>query len=516
MPADERVYQLLQQARSETRNGSARAAALLVDQAEALLNRVNDSGLEAAIHLERARIAWGLVRYTEGLQHIRRVLSLSDEAPLLRAEALSLQALLQNAQGNYSKALEGWILCLEEAGTSGNPELYIEAYLGIGHYYLYDNQPARAQLYHRYAFHLAEQHSDPQLRLKSALFLLFDLVQSGQAEEGLHVLAVARENIDAVHTDPAWQAEIHHYAAAIHLELGHIGEAEAALQSSLQINMREMLLWGETQNRMLLAKLYQAQGKITQAGTTLETAIAIASSFDQGYLLQQICLQLVALREAAGDFAAALSAHESYHRFAVGHRRQLKRNQRQLTPARMAQLELRLQLLKARYDLALLQQAGVQKPGEQTEDPLTGLLRRSALESLLQQWQHSGHSDRITLLLWQLHGLPVFNELYGSTAGDRLIQRCASLVQEAARQFHGAAIRFNGSGLLLIVDRAVSGAACRHLQEWIPQLRWEYENAFLSHSLTPVDWIAEDKPGPQIIAASPQWRWPATGNEVIA
>lgn len=511
MPADERVFQLLQQARSETRSGSAKAAALLVEQAEALLNRVSDTGLEAAIHLERARIAWGLVRYAEGLQHIRKVLSLSDEAPLLRAEALSLQALLQNAQGNYSKALEGWILCLEEAGTSGSPDLYIEAYLGIGHYYLYDNQPARAQLYHRYAFHLAEQHSDPQLRLKSALFLLFDLVQAGRAEEAQHVLAVAHSNIDD-NTDPAWQAEVHHYAAAINLELGHLAAADASLQASLQINMREMLLWGETQNRMLLARLYQAQGKITQAGTTLETAIAIASSFDQGYLLQQICLQLVSLRETAGDYAAALSAHESYHRFAVGHRRQLKRNQKQLTTARMAQLELRLQLLKARYDLALLQQTA-SNSDEQSDDPLTGLPRRSALEGILQQWEHTKRSEHITLMLWQLHGMAAFNELYGRPAGDRFIQRCTSLLQEACRQFRGSVIRFNGAGLLLIIDRALAQAAREHLKEWIPQLRWEYEDGFVSHSLTLVDLISDDKPGPQLVAATPEWRWPAPASK---
>ncbi|MBE9610793.1 diguanylate cyclase domain-containing protein [Chitinilyticum piscinae] len=509
MAVEEQIFQLLHQARTETRTGSASKAGLLVDRAEQLLGMQNLPLLEAAIHLERARIAWGLVHYPEGLQHIRKVLALSEDAPLLRAEALSLQALLHNAQGNYSKALEGWVTCLEEAGTTASPDLYIEAYLGIGHYYLYDNQPAQAQLYHSYALHLAEQHTDRHLRLKAALFLLFDLMQAERAEEAMQVLQIARA-CEAEDTDPAWRGEIHHYAAAALLSLGRLDEAEHELQQSLQINMREQLLWGETQNRMLLARLYQAQGKLAQAGGTLETAIAIASSFDQGFLLQQVCRQLVDLRESTGDFASALAAHESYHRFAVNHRRQLKRNRTQLTPARLAQLDLRLQLVKSRYDLALLKQRGLRQLDNQDgTDILTGLPRRVVLENLLQQWLQQQRSEHITLQLWQINGLTAFNEIHGISSGDQLLQRCASLLQEAARQFRGEALRFSGSSLLLITDRKAADAAARHLQEWIPQLRWQHADVFVTHSLTVTDWNPAEPAGRQLLGRPADWFWPA-------
>ncbi|WP_028455486.1 diguanylate cyclase domain-containing protein [Chitinilyticum litopenaei] len=508
MPADHNVLQLLHKAKVATRGGAAKKAVRLVDQAAALLSEDPDPALEAAIELERARIAWGLVKYSEGLQHLRKVLNLSDDAPLLRAEALSLQALLHNALGNYSKALEGWILCLEEAGTSGNPELYIEAYLGIGHYYLIDRQPAKAQLYHRYAYHLGTQHSDLQLRLKAALYLLFDLVQAGQSEEALDVLAVAQASQDE-NTDPAWRAETLHYAAAIYLEQARLAEAETALQASLKINMDAMLLWGETQNRMLLARLYEAQGKLAQAGSTLETSIAIASSFDQGFLLQQISKQLVEVRERAGDHAAALAAHEAYHRFAVSHRRQLKQSRSQIPPAREAQLDLRLQLLKARYDLALLRQAASQHDGaDLPEDALTGLPARATLEATLQERQN--HTPQ-TLLYWRLHGLTLFNEQHGKASGNRVLQRCASLLLQAARQFHGHAMRLHGSGLLLVIDRGEAAPALLRLQEWLPHLHREYTADSIVHSLALLDADGLDKPAQQILLQPPAWRWPADG-----
>ena len=110
-------------------------------------------------------------------------------------------------------------------------------------------------------------------------------------------------------------------------------------------------------------------------------------------------------------------------------------------------------------------------------DPLTGLYNRRQLEKRLDEELSRSRRQRLgfSLLLIDLDNFKTYNDLCGHLAGDRALQKTASLLQASAREMD-VVTRYGGEEFCVLlpgVDRAGAQATADRLLQAVRQLRGE-------------------------------------------
>ncbi len=377
-----------------------------------------------------AQADWARNEFTTAKRYIDRCLKvpMAENPFYFKAKILSSEIMI--ASGNLAGSLKVCLDLLHQSDPNRQPNIFALAYLGIGDFYLLNNENTRALICQRYAYTFAKQTNDTKIILKSALHLLQSLTSSKEYGESISIISFCWSIIEDGFTDPAWVAELHHYTGLFFMGSGDFDSAAESINQSLAIHTRENLLWGQTQNRMALSALYAKKGDLKQACSILESTILLASSFDQGYLQKKICLQLRQTRSELGDFAAALAAQETYHRIEVNYQSNLSKNITRLSQAQLIELDKKQETI-----ILKLENKSLQHEIEQLKsllnyhkngiDPLTLIPDRRAFISYLPPKEH----QPIWGYLFSIDNLLEINEKLGFEFGDRILIRCSELLQ---------------------------------------------------------------------------------------
>ncbi len=86
-------------------------------------------------------------------------------------------------------------------------------------------------------------------------------------------------------------------------------------------------------------------------------------------------------------------------------------------------------------------------------DSLTGLYNRRFLEEKLQELNREPDTVPVSVILADINGLQIVNESYGMKTGDRLLQRTAVILQDAARE-KDVVGRWSGDGFIVLMKGA--------------------------------------------------------------
>jgi diguanylate cyclase (GGDEF)-like protein len=242
-------------------------------------------------------------------------------------------------------------------------------------------------------------------------------------------------------------------------ELGRHPEAIAELQTlepayrSLGMRPNEGLCVSK------LGRSHLALGDAAAAREVLRRAVSLldeAGSLDD---LQEALEGLSAAEEACGDAPAALAALRRV--------REIERRKSDAAArAAVVQRELRIELARL----------GSQWARHATQDPLTGLANRRALELWMdEQLPRAEQGMPLTVLLMDLDHFKWVNDSFGHAIGDEVLRRVARLVERSCRE-GDLAVRYGGEEFVLAlagvqIDAAL--AIAERLRQSIAAEAWE-------------------------------------------
>jgi diguanylate cyclase (GGDEF)-like protein len=253
-------------------------------------------------------------------------------------------------------------------------------------------------------------------------------------------------------------------------ELGRHGEAIAELQS-LEPAYRAL---GMRPNEGLcvskLGRSHHALGDAAAAREVFRRAVSLlddAGSLDD---LQEALEGLSAAEEACGDAPAALAALRRV--------REIERRKSDAAArAAVVQRELRIELARL----------GSQWARHATQDPLTGLANRRALELWMdEQLPRAEQGQPLTVLLMDLDHFKWVNDSFGHAIGDEVLRRVARLVERSCRE-GDLAVRYGGEEFVLALAGVPLDAAlaiAERLRQAIAAEGWEAVAAGLTVSVS--------------------------------
>lgn len=415
------------------------------------------AGPDGQPHLARgwamqAEVHWARRQYRQGLIAARRSLRLLDNAPAQRAQSLWVLAECQRGMGRYAGALDAWMACLEISMTSRQAELAAMACAGIGNYYQLIEDSARALAMRRQAYDFACQSKDPDVIAKCAIALAGDYVRQHLSHQALPLLQVAQDLI-TVRNNPTWWSEVLFYQGLYALQNGNSQHAQRDLNEALQLSRSSDSPWVTVQCLKELARLHRNSGRYDAAVADLHEAIQIAREFDTGYLLQSLYLVLCTSEEARGHFADALAAHEAYHAIRLNYLKQLDDPGCRPSPNRLANLQLRLEVIQARKENDLLLERHVAATQRATHQARLALradlspIERGALEQELLRLD----GQAISLINVRLENLNEISEHYSFTIGDQVLSTLGQHLALFARHKSCHAARYSTASFVLIV-----------------------------------------------------------------
>lgn len=103
-----------------------------------------------------AKAYWSINDFSAAKRYIQRSLKhpAADNLVYLKAKILSGDIL--NSCGNYAGALKICLELLQFSDPNLHPDIFSQAYLGIGYFYLLNNENKRALICQRYAYSFAK------------------------------------------------------------------------------------------------------------------------------------------------------------------------------------------------------------------------------------------------------------------------------------------------------------------------------------------------------------------------
>lgn len=404
----------------------------------------------------RAWLAWSRNEYTAAQKFITLAIRKAQKEDEHYLAARLKQAEIENSLGHYAKALNIWLDVLKLAHPEETPIYFAECYLGIGHFFLITGEHDRAADYFQYAFEFAKKTSNHEMVIKTAIFLLDILCKLKQTSQATHVLENCWPLIHKGQYDPAHIASLHHYAGLVLFESNQFDAAHDALRQSLAINEAHHLLWGQTHNRMVLAQVLAIQGNEKQAIAILEGAILIASEFDRGLLQQEICRLIRDIHREAGNFAAALSAHERFHLLAINNKNNIHLDTIKVSKAEYARLDNQLNVIKSNLTTIKLQNR-IKKLEEKISrlqhnrfiDSLTQLPNRAALSEQYRTHAISAEYNHLPYISIRISNLQQINTEVSFSTGDQVINAISKSLKEIFANVADHIYRYGGCEFLI-------------------------------------------------------------------
>ncbi|QLG87134.1 hypothetical protein HQ393_02100 [Chitinibacter bivalviorum] len=283
----------------------------------------------------------------QALQHLRKALNLAKKMHLVELLG-GLNHEIANTYlslGNYARAQDFWINCLEFAAELKDAPLFVKAYVGIGGIFLAHQNYALALQYQDKALFYATEIKDARLTIElhmnraSTLYRLKYFDAALAVLQHIHQAAEDSSNI-------TWKSEIHTYLGMVHLEMGRMPEATTELNLGLQFAQQGGGLWCSALNALSLGRLYLYLQKNDEAKQWLLIALDKARQFNATSLIQDAHQLLESLYETEGNFALALEHHLQYNQTTLnalqndmGHKRAQKVDPELKTLTDLLQLE---------------------------------------------------------------------------------------------------------------------------------------------------------------------------------
>lgn len=268
----------------------------------------------------------------QALQHLRKALSLAKKMHLVELlGALNHEiALAFLSLGNYSRAQDFWINCLEFAAELKDTKLFVKAYVGIGGIFLAHQNYALALQYQDKALFYATEINDARLTIELHMNRASTLYRLKYFDAALAVLRHIQQSIEDT-PNTTWKSEIHTYLGMVHLEMKDVAQATKELNIGLQFAQQGGGLWCTALNALSLGRLFLSLNQIAEAKQWLLTALEKASQFNGTSLIQDAHQLLESLFETEGNFALALEHHLQYNQITLNalqndtvHKRALK------------------------------------------------------------------------------------------------------------------------------------------------------------------------------------------------
>ena len=91
-------------------------------------------------------------------------------------------------------------------------------------------------------------------------------------------------------------------------------------------------------------------------------------------------------------------------------------------------------------------------------DPLTGLYNRRFVEEEFARWQASSRAFSIAVIVADINGLKLVNDMFGVHEGDNLLKRAARILRESCRKTDIVA-RWDGDEFIILLPRITARAA---------------------------------------------------------
>jgi diguanylate cyclase (GGDEF)-like protein/PAS domain S-box-containing protein len=91
-------------------------------------------------------------------------------------------------------------------------------------------------------------------------------------------------------------------------------------------------------------------------------------------------------------------------------------------------------------------------------DPLTGLYNRRFVEEEFARWQASSRAFSIAVIVADINGLKLVNDMFGVQEGDNLLKRAARILRESCRKTDIVA-RWDGDEFIILLPRITARAA---------------------------------------------------------
>ncbi|KPC49154.1 tetratricopeptide repeat protein [Amantichitinum ursilacus] len=304
------IDDLLAQARRITSSQSAQALAL-ADQAREASRALAYKQGEAAALVVHASALYMFGRGNEALNDLTSALEIGEknEIGCTRGAALQMIARVYYTQGQYERASDCWLACLELPDSAVAPEFRTRAHVGLGQLLFAHEQYETALAHHRRAADLAEEQDDPHLVSICLINIAVDLMRLNRFEESHATLKQALPLVRAGQ-NLEYEAEIYSVVGQIHLARGELDRARMSLMVALKINRLHINTWGEASSLLWLGRSSMGSGYYESAQDELRRALALAEAMGSQHLMAQAHRALAELYARCEDHDAAVR-HET-------------------------------------------------------------------------------------------------------------------------------------------------------------------------------------------------------------
>ncbi|QLG88099.1 diguanylate cyclase [Chitinibacter bivalviorum] len=402
-------------------------------------------------------VQWAKNQYSDAEKTIRAALKLMSNEHPAYFPALLKKASIETSQNHFFKGLHTWLFILDHADSNQHPNIISEAYLGIGSYFKVKESAELAETCFQYAYDFSKQGQNHEAQVKCGIYLLSVYCSTNKYTEAQKTIDECWPILKLLNeADPVLFADMHHYSGMTLASQNNFEQAIESIHRAQRINEENQFLWGQTQNRIQLAKIYAKQNKYHVAITQLESAVLISSIFDHGVIQQEICGIIREIHKSNHNYAAALSAHEAYHHLAIKNRAFFNDDSKKKNGTRLKTLENRLEVIqkkqtesKLKSTIDYLEQKIISLTTDHSKDSLTGAPNQLYFLHNQNKPNSKKNSESINLLI-NIRNLFDINVIHGRHLGDEVICAVYQALTLHFKHEETSIIRYYGQQFLVL------------------------------------------------------------------
>ena len=296
------------------------AATVKLEQALALAEQLQRTDLERVVRFPLCVCWYAAGRYADVIESAKRGILLAQHVgdDLSEARLRNTQGLAYRVLGQYRHALESFVLSHQVYNHLLHSELS-RPLSNLASLYDYLGQVDRARVY----FEQALAHEQREGLVDDAIVTLAQLGDSYLiSQDNARARSYYQHALDALEDDanPVIAASVHTALAVIELEQDRTPQAEHSLSQALTLLDQHPHPRYAASASAALGRLYYQQaklgeqGKLEDARSQLENALADAQQIDDKRLIVEVHEVLADVYEQQGKLAEALAQHRLYAR----------------------------------------------------------------------------------------------------------------------------------------------------------------------------------------------------------